>query len=359
MPGTTLPPFPNNVPTHPLVVIDLDLLKAGDASEIDRLWEAATSIGFWYVKNHGTDKEADDMFDVGAEFMALPLEEKMKFARSGEGPRWGYKKAGTDAADAAGKKPDSGEFFNISKDDILAFPEVVHSTYPAPTTAAMLTVLRPFIRKSQEVSNTIIRIFNDKLGLPEGMLEKQHVDEEHSLSGTRVIRIPPTPEQAAIAADKENQMLGAHTDFGSLTVLHNRLGGLQVMPPGRTEWSYVKPLPGHAICNIGDALAVYSGGVLRSNLHRVVRAPGDQGNYERYSVVFFSRPGNSRVLRALVEDSALVADAVQKNPDPIFNTGQTASEWFTRRLEYMKVHNRKGPEAWATGRGTEHTPTAA
>lgn len=63
------------------------------------------------------------------------------------------------------------------------------------------------------------------------------------------------------------------------------------MPPGSQEWLYVKvsishdkhmeqmdgsthgrtqPIPGYAICNIGDALAIFSGGILRSNLHRVM-----------------------------------------------------------------------------------------
>ena len=80
------------------------------------------------------------------------------------------------------------------------------------------------------------------------------------------------------------------------TILHNRTGGLQVLPPGSTEWYYVKacthhvpclsmaamprdslrthlarqPIPGFAICNIGDALNIFSGGILRSNIHRVV-----------------------------------------------------------------------------------------
>lgn len=47
MPGTALPPFPADVRTHPLLIIDYELLKAGDPTELDRLWEAATSIGFW------------------------------------------------------------------------------------------------------------------------------------------------------------------------------------------------------------------------------------------------------------------------------------------------------------------------
>jgi isopenicillin N synthase-like dioxygenase len=31
-----------------------------------------------------------------------------------------------------------------------------------------------------------------------------------------------------------------------------------------------QPIPRHAICNIGDALFVFSGGILRSAMHRVV-----------------------------------------------------------------------------------------
>ncbi len=83
--------------------------------------------------------------------------------------------------------------------------------------------------------------------------------------------------------------IGAHTDFGSLSFLHNRLGGLQVLPPGYTEWQYVKvsrqitlldlalflhdqsQSQGMQSANIGDALSLFSGGILRSNLHRVLK----------------------------------------------------------------------------------------
>jgi hypothetical protein len=47
MPALVHPPFPDNVPTHPLLVIDFALLKDNDPEEIDRLWEAATKLGFW------------------------------------------------------------------------------------------------------------------------------------------------------------------------------------------------------------------------------------------------------------------------------------------------------------------------
>lgn len=47
MPGLALPPFPDDIPTHPLLVIDYELIKSGDAQECDKLWKAATGLGFW------------------------------------------------------------------------------------------------------------------------------------------------------------------------------------------------------------------------------------------------------------------------------------------------------------------------
>lgn len=48
MPGLTkFPSFPANVPTHSLVVVDYQLLKAGHKDEIAKLWHAATHLGFW------------------------------------------------------------------------------------------------------------------------------------------------------------------------------------------------------------------------------------------------------------------------------------------------------------------------
>ena len=44
---TTFPHFPEDIPTHPLLVIDYELLKARNSDEISQLWKAATELGFW------------------------------------------------------------------------------------------------------------------------------------------------------------------------------------------------------------------------------------------------------------------------------------------------------------------------
>jgi isopenicillin N synthase-like dioxygenase len=210
---------------------------------------------------------------------------------------------------------------------------------------AMPTALRPFIRKSLEVSITMIRIFKDRLGLPEGTLQRLHSDEELSLSA---VHIPPMPKQPIVSQNKP--MLGKHPDFASLVspncfwsfsirrhfvspfcktgsadfksyLLANQSGcmwsyALLDAPISAGRYSHmmdkcIQLLPGHTIRNIGDTLAIFSGGIVQSDMHRAVRASGDQGEHERFSVVFFTRPDNSRVLRVFVlEDSSLITDAV-------------------------------------------------
>lgn len=43
----------------------------------------------------------------------------------------------------------------------------------------------------------------------------------------------------------------------------------------------------------------FSGGLLRSNIHRVVAPPGEQGKETRWSVVYFARPGDEVILKQL------------------------------------------------------------
>ncbi|KAH9949158.1 Clavaminate synthase-like protein [Amylocystis lapponica] len=344
---TTFPAWPEGVPTHPLLVVDYQLIKAGDEREIDRLWKAATELGFWYLKNHGVDDEVDEMFEMGSETMGLPLDEKMKYEQGDIGVSFGYKATGASATDETGN-PDAVEFINVSQDDALAWPKQAHREYPSTVNARMESTIVPFVRKSLDINLTLISTFSTKLALPERMLSTRHSVEEYSGSEARCIKSPPRLPDTKAA-------LGSHTDFGSLSILHNRLGGLQVMMPGSNDWQYVRPLPGHAICNVGDALSVFSGGILRSNMHRVVPPPKEQAELERWSLVFFTRPGNSVMLRALVDENRTIAEAAAQYPNK-FETGSTAHEWFTRRTMNQRLNNRKGPETWRASRGMEHQP---
>lgn len=124
-----------------------------------------------------------------------------------------YKAIGTVATDESGAR-DRVEFINISQDDALSYPTPAHRTYPFTVNARMESTITPFVKKSIEVNLTLIRVLNDRLGLPKGTLEEKHRLEEHSGSEARCIKNPKNQEMSA-----EKAALGAHTDFGSLVRL--------------------------------------------------------------------------------------------------------------------------------------------
>ena len=195
-----------------------------------------------------------------------------------------WKSVGTLRNDAKGT-PDNCEMINVAKDDILAYPEVKLMAYPSAVNERMESTIKPFTEKSIEVIDTHYGIFEEKLGLPAGSILKYHTNEALSGSEIRVIRSPPHPANE-LARDPEKLSFRAHTDVGSFSFLHNRLGGLQVLPPGSPHWQHVRPIPGHAICNIGDTLDIFSGGILHSNMHRIVSPPGAQaGEHQMIPIV--------------------------------------------------------------------------
>jgi hypothetical protein len=58
--------------------------------------------------------------------------------------------------------------------------------------------------------------------------------------------------------------------------------------------------------------------------------------------VYFTRPGDSVVLRALADESPLISAAVSRAPDPTkFDTGVTSLEWLTRRIKNQRINNYK------------------
>lgn len=184
-----------------------------------------------------------------------------------------------------------------------------------------------FMRGSHAIVSLILKILNDKLSLPEGTLPNLHRLNAVSGDQVRFIKAPPQP------VDDRRTALGQHTDFGSVTVLFNRLGGLQVLPPGAdAEWVYVRPLPGYAIVNLGDAMVKFTNGLFRSNIHRVVAPPGIQGDSTRYSLVYFARPEDDVLLRRL--DGS---DLIPSLDEDLVEEEINSKDWIIRRALGYRV----------------------
>lgn len=111
------PPFPDDVPTAPLLRLSLAKLQARDTDEIQRFIRACEDIGFFYLDLTGPGDEiigqANQLFDVGKDLFELPLDEKMKYNFQDQKTYFGYKHMGAEIADTNGNL-DKNEFYNAS-----------------------------------------------------------------------------------------------------------------------------------------------------------------------------------------------------------------------------------------------------
>ncbi|KAJ5648660.1 hypothetical protein N7490_005032 [Penicillium lividum] len=346
-----LPPFPTDIPTAPLLRLSLGKLLAGNIREINRLFTASVDIGFFYLDFQDCQlggsvlEDADKLFGVGKELFELSLEEKKKYDFSEHNSYFGYKGQGAAYVDKEGNL-DRNEFYNVgqtspldnimlsyqgpwlktrekqaSKDDILGISDQL----PAPDLLHRnRKLIESFMRSSHSIVTLILSILNTQLGLPPNTLPNMH--RQNAISGDQVrwIKAPPQPMNDRRVA------LGQHTDFGSVTVLFNRLGGLQVQMPGTDDWVYVRPLPGHAIINLGDAMVKFSNGLLRSNIHRVIAPPGEQAECTRYSLVYFARPEDDVVLRRLEGDAIPPLEGVEEEV--------SSKQWILRRALGKRIN---------------------
>lgn len=251
-----------------------------------------------------------------------------------------FKPIGATKTDAKGT-PDTAGFFNVAKDAILEntdrwpLPEIVLEQKP---------LLARYMTNAHSTGLKIMSILSSRLGLPPDALNKYHRITEEAGDHVRMTWGPPRK-----SAELPEIQTPGHTDFGTITILFNWLGGLQVwsdpsrgsfeniVDPESTaattngsgekpRWLWVQPPPpNHAIINLGDASVKWTGGVLCSGRHRVVPAPGEQGKFDRYSIVYFVRPENNAILKRLEAPGIPKIEPGKEEPEI------TAKEWIIQQ----------------------------
>lgn len=335
-------PFPEDVECAPLVTIDLCRLLAGDTAEHSRLYSASRELGFFNLdlsgcqQGSGLQDSANSLFDISRNFFDLPLATKRQYDFAGKAKYYGYKGMGAEVIDGKGTL-DRNEIYNIPKDDVLDIAEPV----PSPELiASEKDLLRTYVKQNNDVVQVLFSSLTSSMKLPPtSSFAARHRLSKRSGCHIRFIHAPPQ------AIDDRRTALGEHTDFGSVTILFNRVGGLQVLLPDSSKWVYVRPMPGCAIVNLGDAMVKLTAGVLRSNMHRVVSPPGTQAGLHRYSLVYFCRPENDvKLARLRGGDIDAIAGTAEEATE-----AESAAEWLHRRHMGRKIQW----ENWENSKGTD------
>lgn len=165
------------------------------------------------------------------------------------------------------------------------------------------TFLSSLTHRLHSVAALVLSNLASHLQISYQTLESLHSPRERSSTVLRFLHNPPQPVSDSLPSRQAS--LAGHSDNGSITILFNTLGGLQILPSDAEDepanWRWVRPEPGCAIVNIGDSLVQWTGGVLRSAFHRVLYAPGAQASCDRYSFGYFLKPNDEAPMRRLCE----------------------------------------------------------
>lgn len=171
---------------------------------------------------------------------------------------------------------------------------------PLPPQARQhLHLFKSFLGNGQGVIATISSTIAAQLSLPPDAFTSLQEPTKPSGTVIRIIKAFAVPE-----GETPRTSMIHHTDFGTITLLANVVGGLQILPPGKDQdatnadtWRWVRPQPGCLIVNLGDAMVQWTGGILRSNIHRVNFAPGRQRTVDRYSLAILARAQHDASMR--------------------------------------------------------------
>ncbi len=252
--------------------------------------EAASRVGFFYVRNHGVPADVIARARATADrFYGLPEEVKRKYDVMKTKRHKGYVPVGGLSADPT--IVDLQEGYEIGLElpeddpDYLAGNALLGpNVWPDELPAFRRDIYRYF-EESMALGKRLYRLFALALELPEDHFEPLITKPCAQL---RILYYPETdPQDAKIG-------IGSHTDYESFTLLWQSESGLQVQNRAG-EWIEAPPIEDTFIINIGDMMMRWTNDLFVSTPHRVVNSSGRK----RYSMALFFAANHDTIVECL------------------------------------------------------------
>ncbi|MFF4317995.1 isopenicillin N synthase family dioxygenase [Streptomyces sp. NPDC001568] len=277
----------------PVPVIDLGLWRAGDAATRSRIAarvdEALQEAGFLLITGHGVDPALPARIrEEARSFFRLPAEVKQPYAVSVGGRGWlGPGAEANSYAEGAASPPDLKESWSCAAEEPTGNAAVDAEWFRPNVWPAQTPELEPYARqylaRMRALCDELLELLAEALVLPADRFTRHtgHPTWGFNLNwypGTQTVG-QPLPGQFRI---------GAHTDFGTVTVLDREpgAGGLQIHTDAG-GWQDAPWDPAALTVNIGDLLARWTGDRWRAGRHRVLPPPAHAPAEELVSLVYF------------------------------------------------------------------------
>jgi isopenicillin N synthase-like dioxygenase len=281
--------------------IDVDQDPAVVGREID---DTLRTVGFFQIVNHGVPTDiADGCWEVARAFFDLPLDSKLEVQRP-VGGLYGYFPMKTESLAQSrdiAAPGDLKESFNMGPlaPPAHEFADDDEAALFAPNQwPSELRSMRPaweaYFTSMDALAGRLMSMFALVLGLP----AEYFADKIDATPGAlRAINYP-----AQLQPVEDGQLrAGAHTDYGTLTILRQELGrgGLQVRDENTESWVDVPAADGALVINIGDIMARWTNDRWTSTLHRVVVPDAGPNSQRRQSMPFFHQCNHSTLITAI------------------------------------------------------------
>lgn len=280
--------------------------------------ETYRRVGFLVIKGHRVDESLiANMRKVSMDFFALPEDFKCQYKMPEDRYR-GYTPMETEGlsysldeqAPADLKESYSSGPADFPQDDYHSWEKA--GAFFAPNfwpekPGSMAGIWEDYYRANEQLAADLMALFALALELDESFFQDK-IDKH--ISNFSAIYYP---EQKTPPVEGQLRA-GAHTDYGSLTLVHqeNAPGGLQVYT--EEEWLDVPFVPNTFVVNIGDLMAEWTNDRWVSTLHRVVNPPADRAlGSGRLSLCFFHQPNYDALVHVL--ESCTSADNPPRYPN--------------------------------------------
>ncbi|PKA65840.1 S-norcoclaurine synthase 1 [Apostasia shenzhenica] len=252
---------------------------------VRELDEACRETGFFYVRGHGIPESlVSEVKDVTRKFFDLPFTEKLKIKMSPATGYRGYQRIGENVTLG---KPDIHEAIDcyrpLKHGEYGSLGKVMEGQNLWPDNPSNFkSVMEEYISLLKELARKIMRGIALALGGSSETFEGERAGDPFWVM--RIIGYPGLSNVNNSEMQFNDIGCGAHTDYGLLTLVNqdDDVHALQVKNQAG-EWIYAVPVPGTFVCNIGDMLKIWSNGIYKPTIHRVVN---NNPKY-RVSVVFF------------------------------------------------------------------------
>lgn len=280
-PESLLPPSTTtSSPAAAIPIIDL-ASAASRADLVSQVKQAAETVGFFQVLNHGVPEAAMAAMLTGVKrFNEEPAEAKRAYYTRDFSRRVRFQ-SNFDLfqSPAAGWR------------DTLFFEMAPAPPPPEEIPPACRAAALEYAGWVRTLGRALFRLLSEALGSG-GDHYRRPLEEEMEGMGVASHYYPPCPEPHLTLGTTR------HSDPSFLTVLlQDAMGGLQVLLQD-AAWVEVPAVAGALVVNVGDYLQLVSNGRFRSVEHRVVASSVGP----RISVACFFRPADTTVLRPIVSD---------------------------------------------------------